>query len=448
MKFSLTFFVTSVICISLNVACNKDDSVDPANKIPLITAVGVPIGIPGSNTIDGSGGTLTSADGVVQLTIPAGAVSTTTVFSIQMLNNNCPGGVGNAYRLLPEGTTFAQPVTINFNYADSVTTDEKFIGIAYQDADHTWFAPKVISLNMAGNNVSVQSKHFSDWSIFLRLALKSSKRSVFVSESAILSVVLVGELNTITNEQGVELNNLNIDHNIITSWQAAAGTVVKQGDDMAKFTAPAAIPSPNPVDVSVTFNNLTFEVNGTTISNPSLHKDLFIYDTDAYYAVVFTSSRTLQAVGNNWFTETDYGSLKVLLQHDSVTVYDVRNQHAEILPQTLFDPGPECTYTILDQGDGPYNVPDSVKLKGIYLAVNNQIYIGVGTINYPTGYLPIIQKLCTGGDPTTEGGGLIVTGPAAFSFDAAMEYQEFIQPISGGGAFPDGYFKTAITKVR
>jgi hypothetical protein len=448
MKNFILLFAALAICISFSLSCGKDDLVNPPNMEPLITPVGTTVSTPVTATIDGAGGTLTSADGIVELNVPAGVVSSATVFSIQAIRNHCPGGSGNAYRILPEGTIFAQPVTLSFHYADTSIADERVLGIAYQDADHTWFAPKVVSLHEATNKINVETRHLSDWSLFERLALKPRKASVFINESATFSINFVGALNTITDAQGVQLNNLNNDNAVSTTWQTDAGSIFKNGDDRARYTAPGAVPSPNPVQVSATFSNFTFEMNGYTISNPALYAYVNVYKDEAYFQVTLTSSRILQAVGDSWFTEADWGAMKVLVQGDSVTVYDLHNMKAQISPGTLLDPGPECVYNIIDPGDGPFNTPDTVKMGGAYSPVNHQVYIGVISFNYPTGQTHTIEKTCTGVAPLIEGGDWLVTGPVTFGFDATLPTQDITQVISGVGILPDGFIKIQITRIQ
>ncbi|MEO6131048.1 MAG: hypothetical protein ABIQ02_04320 [Saprospiraceae bacterium] len=434
------------ICMTLYIGCSKDDPITPVNMDPLVTLVGSPIGSTTSSSIDASGGTLTSADGIVQLIVPAGAVSSATLFSIEPVSNYCPGGAGNTYRLQPEGITFTIPVSISFHYADSLVANENYLGIAYQDQDHTWFAPKIISLDIGGNNISVQAKHFSDWTIFERLSIQPKKASVYINESVSLKVTLVGELSTITDAQGIELNNLNEDESISTSWQASSGTVVKQGDDKASYTAPSSVPSQNPADVSVTFNNISFVHNGITYTNPKLFAKINVYADEAYFYAEFTSSLSFHVVGNRAFTETDHMTLKILQQGDSVTVYDIQNYSAAVIPESLSDGG--CTTTLISAGDGWFNTPHGVTLRGYYGSFTHSIYVGVSSQEAPMGTQASYNKICSGGSSILIGGGMVSTAPAEFTFDASLPYQEQVQTYPGGGVFPDGFVKLVFTRVQ
>ena len=73
MRHTMMLVIAMAVSISLYTSCNKDETVDPENKVPLVTLVGNPVGSIVTTTIDANGGTLTSADGVLALTVPAGA---------------------------------------------------------------------------------------------------------------------------------------------------------------------------------------------------------------------------------------------------------------------------------------------------------------------------------------------------------------------------------------
>jgi hypothetical protein len=96
----------------------RDPTAEDSKGTPL--PKGTPAGIATTKVIGAAGGTITSADGGITFTIPAGAVSANTPFPIQPITSSMPTNLELNYRLLPEGTHFAQPVTITFHYADSL----------------------------------------------------------------------------------------------------------------------------------------------------------------------------------------------------------------------------------------------------------------------------------------------------------------------------------------
>src|ERR1035438_354521 len=113
MKLSAAFhsIVGIILCLVLLAACKKSNvsGGSGGTNIPYITPIGDTAGALVSASIGPTGGSLTSSDGRVQLMIPAGALSQTTTISIQPIINLCPGGIGLAYDLQPNGTKFAVP---------------------------------------------------------------------------------------------------------------------------------------------------------------------------------------------------------------------------------------------------------------------------------------------------------------------------------------------------
>ncbi len=135
-----------------------------------ITPVGSPVGTPISKTIGAGGGTLVSADGVVELVIPAGALTANTNIGIQPVTNTMPdsAGLGLAYDLLPNGTKFNVPVTITFHYTkDEVPdNDADFLTIAYQDSSGAWRGDlKQRDFDTSAKTVSLDVSHFTEFGL-------------------------------------------------------------------------------------------------------------------------------------------------------------------------------------------------------------------------------------------------------------------------------------------
>ncbi|MBC7904202.1 MAG: hypothetical protein H7Y27_12295, partial [Gemmatimonadaceae bacterium] len=79
-------------------SCKKtnDKQADPTEDLTTITEVGAPVGTAVKKAIDANGGQLSSADGTLQVIIPAGALATAKEISIQAITNKLGGGIGNA----------------------------------------------------------------------------------------------------------------------------------------------------------------------------------------------------------------------------------------------------------------------------------------------------------------------------------------------------------------
>ncbi len=115
--------------------------------------------------VDQTGGSLTSRDKLVTLTLPPGAVSGPTEISIQEITNLAPGGVGSAYLLGPEGTTFPTPVQIAMK-ASLATTSLDGLTIAFQEKGQGyWIRLMDVARDAAAETLTASTTHFSGWSI-------------------------------------------------------------------------------------------------------------------------------------------------------------------------------------------------------------------------------------------------------------------------------------------
>jgi len=230
---------------------------------PVATPVGVATGSATSATIGAAGGTVSAPDGKIALTIPAGALASNTVISIQPLTNMAHGKIGAAYRLTPDGQTFLTPVTLTFPYTDQdlLGTAVEVLGAAYQTADGYWHWAGDATVDTAAKTVSIASSHFTDMSLVRGLQIRPPSKTVKVNGSVGLRVVgCYAPADTIP---GTELVPLGYDCDIgagrpivnpVSEWsvnggRAGYGTVSGSGST-ATYTAPAFEPIPNPVTVS------------------------------------------------------------------------------------------------------------------------------------------------------------------------------------------------------
>jgi len=255
--------IISAITIVLS-ACKKNDISVPNNHPGLhtgtVTGKGTPAGNLITKTIGSSGGNISSADVNILVTIPEGAVSTNTTFSIQPITNKTPNGLGLAYRLLPEGIHFNKDVTISFHYNDSLITgtDASLLYVAYQDTNGVWMAKKNASVNKDAKTISISSSHFSDWSLLTNYVLIPDENEILpnaTDELTVKEIEMLGDLNT-GNEVPVDTN---VTDKKVVKW----GLVYHEGDiypsssePTAKYVAPGDVPQHNPVIVSAEIDNL------------------------------------------------------------------------------------------------------------------------------------------------------------------------------------------------
>jgi hypothetical protein len=151
--------------------CNSPSHPQPAAEQPetppILTRPGVATAAPALASIGAGGGSVSSPDGALTLTVPAGAVPSETAFSIEPITNSALGGVGGAFRLRPEGVAFRQPVTLVFHGPSTYQpgTSLAGLGVSYQDQSGFWFPVKDVARDAAANTLTVTTTHFSDWGV-------------------------------------------------------------------------------------------------------------------------------------------------------------------------------------------------------------------------------------------------------------------------------------------
>jgi len=225
------------------------------------TAVGVALGAPVSGVIGVAGGQLSTADGGLTLSVPAGALSKNETISIQEISNEAHGANGHAYRISPEGlkTQVAMTITMHYDAASLQGSSLGVTSIAYQDSNRLWHAYTKPARDAAAQTISVQTSHFSDWAYISGARLLPMTGALKVGKSLQLHVETCehetdeeSELTAIVVScVSNPMVNLGLGH-----WTATSGTLTADADrssGAASFTAPAKKPPRNPVAVSVEY---------------------------------------------------------------------------------------------------------------------------------------------------------------------------------------------------
>ncbi|OIN59762.1 hypothetical protein [Arsenicibacter rosenii] len=255
-KFSLLTLGALITAASLS--CQKTTDVlnpdDPNTTpdTPAVTDVGTPSGELATATIGPAGGTILSADSTVRITIPAGALTTNQAVSVQELDkNNCPGGTGAAFRLLPHGLTFAKPATISFRYQDAETDGSapELLRIAYQTNDRTWMATAHNSLDTTAHTIKVQTTHFSDWAMLQTAYIDPAQAAIDPSQSVDINAYA----DISENDKEVLLKGMDqIDSKYVDQWSIQGeGKLSKNLGTRITYTAPDRVPDVNPAIVSL-----------------------------------------------------------------------------------------------------------------------------------------------------------------------------------------------------
>ncbi|PJJ83606.1 hypothetical protein [Mucilaginibacter auburnensis] len=213
---------------------------------------GLPVGEKTQATIGPTGGTLSTPNNTLQLTIPAGAIDDNIAFSVQEVKNTmAAGGIGKSYRLLPEDVQFKKDVEISMNISDTtglvLATDWMYL--AYQDKHGYWHCAKNSVFDPATYTMKAKTRHFSDWSLMQTFKIKNTgKDELDKGESAALQLEVVQPASnpdepTIDDLLGPSIT---LDESNIAGWHllfdgpaARIGTLSASGMK-ATFKAPTA----------------------------------------------------------------------------------------------------------------------------------------------------------------------------------------------------------------
>ncbi|WP_373044333.1 hypothetical protein [Vulgatibacter sp.] len=282
----LAFRAPLLALVLLLAACGSDGG-DGADAAPLNTPARTPVGTPTGDavaaTIGAAGGTLETPDGAVRLEIPPGALSSDEEVSIQPITAEAPGAIGGAFRLRPEGVTFAQPVRFTLAWEDDEVagTAPALLQIASQEAEGSWRAYEASAVDEASRTVSVDVEHFSDWSLVAGAVLSPQQATVKVGQNLELAVLIcerVSDDETLLTSLVAKCQKSEILARFVGNWSvngvpggdATAGSVSKQADSTARYTAPGAVPSSNPVAVSAEYTGLEDGVKAILVANVTI----------------------------------------------------------------------------------------------------------------------------------------------------------------------------------
>lgn len=344
--------------VLVQASCKKDKDNDTPSG-PIITEKGTPLGSAVTQEIGSAGGQFQSADGLLTVTVPAGALNSNTTIGIQPISNRAPQGIGTGYRLTPEGTSFNVPVTISIRYnTDSLTnTAADFLWIVSQNEDRSWGGHRQSVVDTVAKTVTVETTHFSDWVIgsFIEMSLSPSSAKVKVNKSIGLSiagfdaayddgeVIPLAAVNQSTEKLASRTGYFTINGWSLNGANApvsgSAGSLqATTGGRSAQYTAPSSVPSQNPVAVSVSLTQN--QINGPNasfmlVSNIHVYEGYFarfsVNGAETFFveAEVFT--------GMNWPPTTNMaqalgsgGTLTVLFRHitsDRMLTLSYENPH-------------------------------------------------------------------------------------------------------------------------
>ncbi|HMI57421.1 MAG TPA: hypothetical protein VK511_05195 [Gemmatimonadaceae bacterium] len=391
-------------------ACGGDGAAGPGTHTPpQTTAVGTPTGAAASQTIGPTGGSLTSGDGKLKVTIPAGALATATDVTIEPITALAPWALGPAYRLGPAGLTFANPVSIAFHYDDSqlVGTAPQLLWIVSQDSTGAWPYASAVTLDTTAKVLTVQSTHFSDWSLVPGLQIRPPSAEVDPGAHVALTIGLclggaIGyDCDETTSPDDEELPALppGIGGLDVTSWAVngvARGSATYGFVDGsfvgADYVAPSDAPDDqNPVAVSVR----VLDHNGHTIS--TLVSNIKVRGTAPTYHA--TGAMTLDSVQIALLVVarvTDRLEFDFTKNNDgSLTISNITNSPSEYTNPII--PAPEgpnfCKFTV----DSPFEFGTFEEFNGAALPSGTiqLLFSGDGTLAASTYYIKDDNGACS-----------------------------------------------------
>jgi hypothetical protein len=239
------------------------DDEEPVTAAP--TPVGEPIGGAVTKVIGAAGGVLESDDGALRIEVPAGVLADDQTISIQPIETHAHGKIGGAFRIGPEDVFFSGSVRLTFKFAPEqiAGTAPELLRIASQHRNGYWGVEDEFELNIDERTLSVETRHFSDWSLVTGALLSPESATVRPGETVTLTVVICERARSddLLAPLIAECRTSEVIRNLVRNWSVngtaggdgAVGTVTVQDDKTALYTAPAAVPQANPVAVSVEY---------------------------------------------------------------------------------------------------------------------------------------------------------------------------------------------------
>ena len=341
--------IAMVICLLTMAACQKTNSSNGSGgntggdttDIPFITPLGDTTGSPVSGSIGANGGTLTSSDGRVELIIPPGALSQTTNITIQPIVNYCPGGLGLAYNLLPNGTKFAIPASLVFHYtADDINgTEPLLLASAFQDSTNAWVLNDTEKdVDTVNKKISFDINHFTPFNMFSEVTVKPYPYQVMENQLSTVKVQI--RVSTKGKSGKYVVGYSTVASSLISNWTlqyglstAADGTITGSGSSIV-YKAPSSIDEDRLVYVQCELNvPLTIKLKGgQTKTLPKLHEETAIklisgsFSFNVFMKVVL--HQTSLFIPDVY---TDSANMQVDVKYNDATISNVKNNAPSVI---------------------------------------------------------------------------------------------------------------------
>lgn len=423
---------TSLIVIFLfyyHISFSQKDSVMRSVLITK-TNFGKPIGQIISKSIGPEGGTIFSADGMLSLEVPSGALQSVTTITVQPISNMARGGKGNAYDFQPSGLLFNKPARLIINLSDSEKKSSQVLPqkIIWQDTSGIWHRIKNSKFDSTQGLVSAEISHFSDYTRQPNYTLDPENTELFVGESQGLQLQLSDYLpekyQTMIEEEDMSYeavirlipsSDITWKVNGKVNGDAISGYIYPNPNFPLSviYQAPLNVPSTDPVKIEAHLAGSIY--NGTDhIDGASAFATVTIMDEYNFTFIGYSTSGVLHMI--------DSSSCKIAIKGTEVRVFDIINYP----PWSDWPPkagGCSYTYPNKDAWKG------LVEILGMAYGVANggeNNSVGEGTtqklthvlISFlpATGNTPIVNSKCPG-YTTTIRSGIYPAMPQTIDFD-------------------------------
>lgn len=451
-----------------SIAINAQDNMDTTAK-RVVTATGKPNGRLTSLVISKEGGFLKSADGIVELIVPPGAVSKKTTFSIQPMTNMMPNARGAAYELTPSGTPFQKPVQLIFHYqtADMEDSVQLLQGMSMQGSNGEWLGLRNAEVDTAKKTVRGMINHFSTWATFDKLSLMSTSFTKRVKVGKTVDLFILGVTPEDPNADAEVVPLVKWQKPVSTIWRVngtkggsaevgrlASAELPEAASKTNKYTAPSKPPAENPVAVSVDLVGASFieRVGRQKMKYNELRlvTRLLVYD-DAWE--IRMEGRIPQSVA--WIATTSYydrGSCVISIEGNEAKLIEKRNEN---LPDEL-DISGRCQWMLMQPGSGNIHVLGISGSKIIPADKDGYRWLEVHFKRVPV-IIPLFEYVCPPIPGTKEeytgdtkyARTLLATSASAFPLSFVFALKEEEQMIQSVGSESEGiYFRAWAKKIK
>lgn len=141
------------------------------------------------------GGSVSSDDKNLAVTIPVNTFTKDASVSITTsTTNDNKNGVGSVYTINSDTETFTKPVTLEFKYSDADLatkgTSSEFLAVNFRQNGGSWQPIHHAVVDATSKTISVQTNHFSDWTIvneengYIDLSISDDTLSLHVQASS------------------------------------------------------------------------------------------------------------------------------------------------------------------------------------------------------------------------------------------------------------------------